>query len=133
LHIYLDILCGRKIISQKIDFFCAMCKKDKFWCSKNLFWDISFIFFIENTNNIGLPRNLPENVRTEFLSNIFNTVFFQRHDVCILDQKWILGRFYGSAWYISNVSLIFDAPCLFLHHLLSVLLHFVAFLCIFRN
>jgi hypothetical protein len=37
------------------------------------------------------------------------------------------------AWYVSNVSIIFDAPCLFLHHLLSVLLHFVAFLCIFWN
>jgi hypothetical protein len=30
-------------------------------------------------------------------------------------------------------SIIFDAPCLFLHHLLSVSLHFVALLCIFRN
>jgi hypothetical protein len=29
--------------------------------------------------------------------------------------------------------MIFDAPCLFIHHLLCVLLHFVAFLCIFRN
>jgi hypothetical protein len=28
---------------------------------------------------------------------------------------------------------IFDAPCLFIHHLLCVLLHFVAFLCIFWN
>jgi hypothetical protein len=37
------------------------------------------------------------------------------------------------AWYISNLSIIFDAPCLFLHHLLCVLLHFVAFLCIFWN
>jgi hypothetical protein len=36
-------------------------------------------------------------------------------------------------WYVSNVSIIFDAPCLFIHHLLCVLLHFVAFLCIFRN
>jgi hypothetical protein len=36
-------------------------------------------------------------------------------------------------WYVSNVSIIFDAPCLFLHHLLSVSLHFVAFLCIFQN
>jgi hypothetical protein len=35
------------------------------------------------------------------------------------------------AWYVSNVSIIFDAPCLFTHHLLYVLLHFVAFLCIF--
>jgi hypothetical protein len=39
----------------------------------------------------------------------------------------------GDAWYISNVSIIFDAPCLFIHHLLCVLLHFVAFLYIFRN
>jgi hypothetical protein len=36
-------------------------------------------------------------------------------------------------WYVSNVSIIFDDPCLFLHHLLSILLHFVVFLCIFRN
>jgi hypothetical protein len=39
----------------------------------------------------------------------------------------------GDAWYISNVSIIFDAPCLFLHHFLCVLLHFVVFLCIFWN
>jgi hypothetical protein len=39
----------------------------------------------------------------------------------------------GDAWYVSNVSIIFDAPCLFIHHLLWVLLHFMAFLCIFRN
>jgi hypothetical protein len=39
----------------------------------------------------------------------------------------------GDAWYVSNIPIIFYAPCLFLHHLLSVLLHFVAFLCIFRN
>jgi hypothetical protein len=37
----------------------------------------------------------------------------------------------GDAWYVSNVSIIFNAPCLFIHHLLCVLLHFVAFLCIF--
>jgi hypothetical protein len=36
-------------------------------------------------------------------------------------------------WYVSNVSIIFDAPCLFIHHLLCVLLHFMAFLCIFWN
>jgi hypothetical protein len=33
----------------------------------------------------------------------------------------------GDAWYISNVSIIFDAPCLFLHHLPIVSLHLVAF------
>jgi hypothetical protein len=36
-------------------------------------------------------------------------------------------------WYVSNLSIIFYAPCLFIHHLLCVLLHFVAFLCIFQN
>jgi hypothetical protein len=39
----------------------------------------------------------------------------------------------GEPWYVSNVSIIFDAPCLFLHHLPIVSLHFVALLCIFRN
>jgi hypothetical protein len=39
----------------------------------------------------------------------------------------------GDAWYVSNVSIILDAPCLFLHHLFYVLLHFMALLCIFRN
>jgi hypothetical protein len=39
----------------------------------------------------------------------------------------------GDAWYVSNVSIIFDAPCLFKHHLLCVLLHFMAFLCVFQN
>jgi hypothetical protein len=37
------------------------------------------------------------------------------------------------SWYVSNISIIFDVPSLFIHHLLCVLLHFVAFLCIFRN
>jgi hypothetical protein len=37
------------------------------------------------------------------------------------------------AWYVSNVSIIFDAPCLFIHHFICVLLHFVAFLCFFWN
>jgi hypothetical protein len=42
-------------------------------------------------------------------------------------------RFSPPPWYVFNVSIIFDAPYLFLHHLLSVSLHFVALLCIFRN
>jgi hypothetical protein len=47
-------------------------------------------------------------------------------------RGWAGGKF-GDAWYVSNVSIIFDAPCFFIHHLLCVLLHFVAFLCILRN
>jgi hypothetical protein len=39
----------------------------------------------------------------------------------------------GDAWYVLNVFIIFDAPCLLIHHLFCVLLHFAVFLCIFRN
>jgi hypothetical protein len=42
-------------------------------------------------------------------------------------------RYSLAVWYVSNVSIIFDAPCLFLHHLPTVSLHFVAVLYIFRN
>jgi hypothetical protein len=56
-------------------------------------------------------------------------LFFYYH----LPTRGWAGVKLGNAWYISNVSLIFDAPCLFIHHLLCVLLHFVVFLCIFRN
>jgi hypothetical protein len=56
-------------------------------------------------------------------------LFFCYH----LPTRGRVGVKLGDAWYVPNVSIIFDAPCLFLHHLLSVLLHFVAFLCIFRN
>jgi hypothetical protein len=36
-------------------------------------------------------------------------------------------------WYVSNVSIIFDAPCLFLHHLPNVSLHLVVLLYTFRD
>jgi hypothetical protein len=39
----------------------------------------------------------------------------------------------GDAWYISNVSIIFDAPCLFYTICFMFRLHFVAFLCDFWN
>jgi hypothetical protein len=39
----------------------------------------------------------------------------------------------GDAWYVSNVSIIFDAPCLFYTNCFVFCLHFVAFLCIFRT
>jgi hypothetical protein len=39
----------------------------------------------------------------------------------------------GDAWYVSNVSIIFDAPCLFYTICFIFCLHFVAFLCDFRN
>jgi hypothetical protein len=39
----------------------------------------------------------------------------------------------GDAWYVSNVSIIFDAPCLFYTICFIFCLHFVAFLCDFQN
>jgi hypothetical protein len=56
-------------------------------------------------------------------------LFFCYH----LPTRGRVGVKLGDAWYVSNVSIIFDAPCLFMHHLLCVLLHFVAFLCDFPN
>jgi hypothetical protein len=38
-----------------------------------------------------------------------------------------------SIWYVANVSIIFDAPCLFYTNCFMFCLHFVAFLCIFWN
>jgi hypothetical protein len=56
-------------------------------------------------------------------------LFFCYH----LPTRGRVGVKFGDAWYVSNISIIFDAPCLFIHHLLCVLLHFVVFLCIFWN
>jgi hypothetical protein len=39
----------------------------------------------------------------------------------------------GDAWYVANVSIIFDAPCLFYTDCFMFCLHFMAFLCIFWN
>jgi hypothetical protein len=56
-------------------------------------------------------------------------LFFCYH----LPTRGRVGVKLGDAWYVSNISIIFYAPCLFIHHLLWVLLHFVAFLSIFWN
>jgi hypothetical protein len=37
----------------------------------------------------------------------------------------------GDAWYVANVPIIFDTPCLFYTNCFMFCLHFVAFLCIF--
>jgi hypothetical protein len=51
--------------------------------------------------------------------------------VLIIPSSWVSQL--GGHWYVSNVSIIFDAPCLFLHHLPIVSLHLVVLLYIFRN
>jgi hypothetical protein len=39
----------------------------------------------------------------------------------------------GDAWCVANVSIIFDAPCLFYTNCFMFCLHFLEFLCIFQN
>jgi hypothetical protein len=50
-------------------------------------------------------------------------------------KQFVYGAYLGVALALAVIRLKrihnFDAPYLFLHHLLSVLLHFVALLCIF--
>jgi hypothetical protein len=58
-------------------------------------------------------------------TNCFGAVLLQQEVVIIVSN--IAHR------YVSNVSIIFDAPCLFLHPLPNVSLHFVALLYIFWN
>jgi hypothetical protein len=54
--------------------------------------------------------------------------------VCLKQRVWAYRvESDNSMWYVSNVSIIFDAPCFVLHHLPIVSLHLVAFLYIFRN
>jgi hypothetical protein len=55
------------------------------------------------------------------------------HGAMLLMRSSISPNITRALWYVSNVSIIFYAPCLFIHHLLCVLLHFMVFLCIFRN
>jgi hypothetical protein len=56
-------------------------------------------------------------------------LFFYYH----LPTRGRAGVKLGDAWYISNVSIIFDAPCLFHTICFMFCLHFVAFLCDFWN
>jgi hypothetical protein len=54
---------------------------------------------------------------------LFKFLFYKKIYMQVLQRQ-------KRVWYISNVSIIFDAPCLFLHHLLSVRYtswHFYAF------
>ena len=37
----------------------------------------------------------------------------------------------GDAWYVSNVSIISDVPCLYYTHCYMFYIHFISFLCIF--
>jgi hypothetical protein len=60
---------------------------------------------------------------------LLKKLFFYYH----LPTRGWAGVNLGDAWYVSNVSIIFDAPCLFYTMCFVFCLHFVAFLCDFRN
>jgi hypothetical protein len=94
---------------------------------------------ITESKTIGyLPRVLFINAwarRRKCKSSIFKRGIKIYCRSLLLPRQWrqkILAAF-SVVWYVSNVSIIFDAPCLFLHHLPTVSLHFMALLCIFRN
>jgi hypothetical protein len=55
---------------------------------------------------------------------IFNGLIFMLWCYSANGAMWMSTIWY---WYVPNVSIIFDAPCLFLHYLPYVSLHFVAF------
>jgi hypothetical protein len=74
---------------------------------------------------------------TFFSSSLHNQARVSSVLLCYRAREQFLSsgrvKWWCEGWYVSNVSIIFDAPCLFLHHLLSVSLHFMAILCIFQN
>jgi hypothetical protein len=83
-----------------------------------------FFHFSKNLG-VGLPRSVLKSC--SHCSHGHHVAYLGR------TEQGLWGKRSDASWYVSNVSIIFDAPCLFLHHLLSVSLHLVAFLCIFQN
>jgi hypothetical protein len=72
----------------------------------------------------SLPINIGVMLMTRSVQDILGWL------IVVSQRSWPEGF---AGWYVSNVSIIFDAPCLFLHHLPNVSLHIVALLCIFQN
>jgi hypothetical protein len=108
------------------------------WCNK---WLGPNKFLLEKSHSLfHLPRTLyfsllSFNDCSIFLelrlAFIFSLNFCS--DLVISLHQGVFRALVYVGWYVSNVFIIFDAPCLFLYHLLYVLLHFMAFFCIFWN
>jgi hypothetical protein len=56
-HIHLNVLCARKVVSQKIDNFCVMCKMTNFGAKKSSSQGYFLIFFTQQIKNVDVPRN----------------------------------------------------------------------------
>jgi hypothetical protein len=91
---------------------------------------IANLFFRDIIRLHGFPTSIVSDRDVNFMSYFWKTLM-AKIGIKLLFSSSSHPQMDG--WYVSNISIIFDAPCLFLHHLLSVLLHFVAFLCIFQN
>jgi hypothetical protein len=90
----------------------------------------------KNPKSIGVfPDKVPQHRDTSQTYLQFFMLHAYLYTICFVFcyTSWHFYAFSRTNWYVSNVSIIFYAPCLFLHHLLYVLLHFMALLCIFRN
>jgi hypothetical protein len=106
-------------------------------------WGLDIIGCISSARNFGYiadKMNIDYSHRELFMKVKKDKL----RKVCILNQSNKAAKYNSRVassrqnlnvvvWYVSNVSIIFDAPCLFLHHLPIVSLHLVAFLYAFRN
>jgi hypothetical protein len=96
-----------------------------FYCLEMIFW--CMISPLVTPYSSSLHVFVSKSLFMRFIKN------FRKRKWTTTPMEKSLKEKHQGHWYVSNVSIIFDAPCLFLHHLLSVSLHFVAFLCIFWN
>jgi hypothetical protein len=126
--------------------FCLVCFHISWWSSNNALWCnrnyLSYLFnLLASLMKVMLYYMLETMTSSSFrtrqnqmdfsLSTNKNKGNYVKVNSNKLDKQWsLLGV---PDWYVSNVSIIFDAPCLFLHHLPIVSLHLVALLYIFRN
>jgi hypothetical protein len=105
---------------------------------KGTFWILILEFFVDILLVLPLILLLVLPLISSFVDIAFVAlVVFGRkgfeHLVCTCDCIGCIRL--SSPWTLdmSHVSIIFDTPCLFMHHFICVLLHFVVFLCIFWN
>jgi hypothetical protein len=99
-------------------------------------WETHTTFDIENLFGTNFENIDVNNCCTICAIHVYSNDDIFTYEYTLEDSYSIAYDDYNDEYdirYVSNVSIIFDAPCLFLHHLPNVSLHFVALLCIFRN
>jgi hypothetical protein len=91
------------------------------------FYCQDYVFYVHVLSSLIPPLNALHRWSRLWWCMLPQKLFFYYH----LPTRGWAGVKLGDAWYVSNVSLIFYAPCLFIHHLLWDLLHFVHFYAFF--